>query len=394
MRRIEGAVRSGRDIADLVPGPRAVRDLGVVEEALRLVVAVAVDESRAFLAREGDLDFLGEPLVDIHRGIVEQALRRRRHGVDLHGREGQLGQRRRVGLRARRSLGHPARRGAGDGERLLVDRRAHRAVAGDGADRRDLLHAAQDRRFRLRRHQIPAVGIGVDRQRLLLERVQARRFAPAHIAVERGLVLEKRPGRIVRRQRQARPRALQGEPVHQRLLLIERLVDAVDLLGRHHVLRHGPLDRADLVVVLLLEDLEGLQEALESERHIVTGAARRRGHDGGGGHGGSRHADGHVVLAAIHARLDLEAVIRNLVRRDIFGFNCFVHIVHRQSSSWGQKISGQKFRVGNRTWGCDPSPRRARLQPSEFFRMLSAYRRETRTRNKPSGAGGKEIALK
>ena len=150
----------------------------------------------------------------------------------------------------------------------------------------------------------------------------------------------------MRRQRQARPRALQGEPVHQRLLLVQRLVDAVDLLGRHHVLRHGPLDRADLVVVLLLEDLEGLQEALEGERHIVTGAARRRGHDGGGGHGGSRHADGHVVLAAIHARLDLErrrleAAIRGLVRRDVFGVHRLVKFVHRQSSSWGQKFRGR-----------------------------------------------------
>ena len=38
---------------------------------------------------------VGDPLVEIDDRVVEQRLRRRRHGVELHRRELQLGQRRR-----------------------------------------------------------------------------------------------------------------------------------------------------------------------------------------------------------------------------------------------------------------------------------------------------------
>ena len=53
--------------------PRTLGDLVVVEEALRLVDAVAGDEGGALLLGEGDLDLVGDPLVDVDGGIVEQA---------------------------------------------------------------------------------------------------------------------------------------------------------------------------------------------------------------------------------------------------------------------------------------------------------------------------------
>ena len=87
----------------------------------------------------------------------------------------ELGQRRRVGLGPRGGLGHPAGLGAGDGEGLLVDRARHLADAGDGADRRDVLHGAVDGALDLVGHQIAAVGVGADRERLGLQIAQRRR---------------------------------------------------------------------------------------------------------------------------------------------------------------------------------------------------------------------------
>ena len=51
---------------------------------------------------------LGDPLVDVDGAVVEQRRGRGRHGVELHGREGELGERRRVGLGTRGGLGDPA----------------------------------------------------------------------------------------------------------------------------------------------------------------------------------------------------------------------------------------------------------------------------------------------
>jgi hypothetical protein len=43
---------------------------------------------RAWLLGEDNGDLVGDPLLDIDDGIVEQRLRRRRHGVEFHRRKG------------------------------------------------------------------------------------------------------------------------------------------------------------------------------------------------------------------------------------------------------------------------------------------------------------------
>ena len=170
-------------------------------------------------------------------------------------------------------LGHPAGRGTGDGERLLVDGRAHRAIAGDGADRRDVLDAADHRGLGLGRHQIAAVGARADRQRLLLQQMQPARLAVAHIGLERGLVLQQRARRANGQAAELRARALQGELIDRRLVLVEGAVDALELLGGDHVLRDALLDLGEPLVVGRLERLEGAHEFVEGERHVLARAA-------------------------------------------------------------------------------------------------------------------------
>ena len=70
--------------------------------------AVAADEGRAFLFGEGGLHLLGDPLFDVDDGVVEQRLRRRRHGVELHRRESHVGELLIVGLRARIGFRDPS----------------------------------------------------------------------------------------------------------------------------------------------------------------------------------------------------------------------------------------------------------------------------------------------
>jgi hypothetical protein len=80
---------------------------------------------------------------------------RRRHGVELHGREGELGERRRGGLRPRAvSPTQPV--AAPVIERLLVDASRDLADAGDGADRRDRRQPPADLALGLVGHQIAA----------------------------------------------------------------------------------------------------------------------------------------------------------------------------------------------------------------------------------------------
>src|SRR5690606_6958200 len=140
----EGAGGAGGDVAEVAPRPGAVGDLRVVEEAARPRGAIAGDEGGAFLLREAQAHLAGEPVVDVDRGVVEEGGGGGRHGVELHGGEGELGQGGRVGLGTGGGLGDPAGLGAGDGERLLVDGAGDPAHLGDGADGRDVAHAAVD----------------------------------------------------------------------------------------------------------------------------------------------------------------------------------------------------------------------------------------------------------
>ena len=117
----EGARRSGCDIAQIAPAPGSLRDIGVGEKTLGPVGAVAGDKGLAFLLGKNLLHLIGQPLLEIDRGIIEQALGCRRHGIKFHGRKLQFGQCGRGGLGACGGFTHPAARRTGNGEGLLVE---------------------------------------------------------------------------------------------------------------------------------------------------------------------------------------------------------------------------------------------------------------------------------
>ena len=182
-------------------------------------------------------------------------------------------------------LAHPAGGGAGGHEGLLVDAAGNLAHAGDGADGRRRGEPPADLALGLVGHQVAAVG--GDRQRLPLDAAQRLLGAAAHIGLEGRLVLDR-----VCRQRLAvaaeqRPAGLQHQRIHQPLLLVERAVDAVDLLDGQHVGDALLLDLGEAGVVLRLERLEGPHEVFERPGDI---AGRLRGLGLGRGHGFSLHA--------------------------------------------------------------------------------------------------------
>ncbi len=205
--------------------------------------------------------------------VLEQRRGRRRHGVELHGRERQLVERRRGGLRARVGLAHPADRGAGGHERLLVDIAADGAHAGDGADRRDGGEPLADHGLDLRRHQIAAVRVGADRHEPLAS--SARRplaLAGAHVSLERRLVLERGGAAQLRALAAERgPRRLQRDLVEPARLRVDRAIDARELFLQHDVAA-APLVVEPLVVGLL-ERLEGAHQ-LAMRHHGVERNAR------------------------------------------------------------------------------------------------------------------------
>ena len=129
---------AGHDVADAPPTPTRSRPPWCRRGSpLGFFTAVAVDEGGALLRREGDVHLARDPLVDVDRRVVEQGRRRRRHRVELRHRIFELDQRRRVGLRSRVRLAHPARLEAGGGERPSVAVRRDDAHPGNRADRRN-----------------------------------------------------------------------------------------------------------------------------------------------------------------------------------------------------------------------------------------------------------------
>ena len=79
---------------------------------------------------------------------------------------------------------------------------------------------------------------------------------------------------------------LERELVDDTLRLVERAVDAVDLVGRDDIGRHALLELGEPLVIAVLEGLEGAHEAVEGGGKI--GRRVGFGFDSGvSGHGGS-----------------------------------------------------------------------------------------------------------
>ena len=241
----------------------AFSDHVVIEEALRLIIAIARDERGALLAGESFFHFAGDPFLEIDEAVVEQRLRRGEIGVELGGREFEQGERRRRSLRARAGFADPARASRRQADRLLEHvgpRRPHRR---NRAHRRDLLQAALDHAVEFRRGDIAAVGVRADRERLGFELRQRRNIAAPQIGAPRGFVLAHRRIGCKRRATAGERRLLD-----QRFLLGQRAIDTIDLLFKQHVAAPF-LDRVEPRIVGRLEFLERAHQRIR--------AASRRG---------------------------------------------------------------------------------------------------------------------
>ena len=113
--------------------------------------------------------------------------------------------------------------------------------------------------------EVAAVGVGADGERLGFQVAQRGGLALAHVGVEGGLVLEA-GGWRVRGAAEVRAGGFQREVVDDALVLVQRAVDAGELVGRDDVGRQAPLELAEAVVVGVLEGLEGAHEARRRRR--------------------------------------------------------------------------------------------------------------------------------
>src|SRR5690606_20991483 len=145
---------------------------------------------------------------------------------------------------------------------------------GDGPDGRDGGEAAQHLAFYLRRHEVAAVGAGTGAERLFLQCLEAAGLAGADIGVEGALVLPDQRRDRLARAAERRPARIEGQPVEPAPGLVERRVDAGELLLDEDVDRAPGFQRAEALIVGLLEGLEGTREILEGRADI--GAERLR----------------------------------------------------------------------------------------------------------------------
>ncbi len=169
---------AGDDVADIAPAPARLGDLGVVEEALRLVVGVAVDEGGAFLLGEGHLH-----LGAIHWSMSTTASSSSVGSPPAWRRAPSSETRVRPASACRSAAAQrsppPSRSPDRCGERLLQHRRRHlphRRWSGSARRRQP----PADLGLGLRRHQIAAVLAGAIRHRLGVERRISRSRRSAH----------------------------------------------------------------------------------------------------------------------------------------------------------------------------------------------------------------------
>ena len=118
--------------------------------------------------------------------------------------------------------------------------------------------------------RIAAVGIGADGEGLGFQVAQGAGLALAHVGVERGLVLEAGAG-ADGGAAEVGPRGLQRQLVDDALGLVERAVDAGELVGRDGIGGAAALELADALVVAFLEGLEGAHELAEGAVDVVVG---------------------------------------------------------------------------------------------------------------------------
>lgn len=132
-----------------------------------------------------------------------------------------------------------------------------------------------DLAIRLGRKKKAAVRPGRAGKGLCLEIAQRGFLAPADIGLESGLVLFG-----ILRQRvlpaERGPRLLQSQIVHEPAVVVERPVDAVELVAGHDISPHLALDIGKPLIVGLTEGFEGLHELVEGGRHRIRDGLQLR----------------------------------------------------------------------------------------------------------------------
>jgi len=147
-------------------------------------------------------------------------------------------------------------------------------------DGRDVAHGAVDGAFQLVRHQVAAVGVGADGEGLGFDVAQAGGIALAHVGVEGGLVLEAGAGPR-RGTAEMGPRGFQREIVDDALGVVERAVDAGELVGGDGIGSAAALELNEAAVVGFLERFEGAHELAEGGVDVgVTGVGGGFGFEG------------------------------------------------------------------------------------------------------------------
>ena len=144
------------------------------------------------------------------------------------------------------------------------------------SDRRERREPAADLALGLVRHGVAAIRAHPGGKRLGLQPLEAGRLAGADIGVERRLVLAR--GEVADRIAAAQhgPARFQHQLVDQRLLRVERGIDPRHLVVGDDIAA-APLQRAEPLVVGILERLEGAHEFLEGGRDFRAGGLAFRG---------------------------------------------------------------------------------------------------------------------
>ncbi len=129
------------------------------------------------------------------------------------------------------------------------------------------------------RHEVAAVGIGADRERLEFKIAQGTGLALADVAVEGRLVRER--GAVERScAAERRARGLERQVVDGAAVLIERLVDAGELIVDQRISGGSPLERVDALVVCFLEGFEGAHEVFKGCADVAgAGLGLELGHE-------------------------------------------------------------------------------------------------------------------
>ena len=262
---IEPGIGPCRHIAQLFPGPVALIDRLGGQEPRRPVDPIAQDERRRLLFGKGGVHLLGDPLAHIHRRVVQKGLRRRRHGVEFGGGEGQLVDHLRTGLAARRRLAHPADLRSGHRDRFLVDRARHLPHTADRPHGRNRRQKLGDFGFGLRRHQIAAIGVRSHRERLFL--------AALHIGRKRVLVLVSldAPTALERWTR-----LFHRHPIERRFVPIENGIEPIELAIEQRIGAPTFFQFTEALIVGGFELLERRHELGKERIDVPANRHRRR----------------------------------------------------------------------------------------------------------------------